>query len=119
VITHHNVETLLATASFFDVAALASLVSDWVFCALSTSTVVRFVNMVAHCEYGEPGKVRPITTECTWRCAIAASRSRRPMPCAQTIEDASFAYLHRNAIDIFDLHKLPIACQVGAHAPPT
>lgn len=52
-------EALLATASFFDVAPLATAVSDWVFCALSTTTAVRFVNMVVNCEYGEPGKVRP------------------------------------------------------------
>lgn len=85
-IDNHNAKSLLVTASYFDVPLLMSQVADFIFANLSIDNVIEYLLLVYDKEYGEPGKL---------------------------IEDASLAYLYRNAIDInpLRLRSLPLAYQ--------
>jgi hypothetical protein len=84
-ITHENVQQLMVCGSYFDVPSLCSVVADFVFSHLTVDNVIKYTRMVYNREYGEPGKL---------------------------IEDASIAFIHRNAIDIgAALHALPLVHQ--------
>ena len=84
--SHLHVPSLLATASYFDVPALLQSVSDHVFATLGPGNAVSFLSAVHNKEFGDPGRL---------------------------IEDASFAYLFRNATDVGEtrLQLLPLAHQ--------
>ena len=85
-IDNTNAKALLVTASYFDIPPLMSEVADYIFANLSIDNVIDYLLLVYEREYGEPGKL---------------------------IEDASLAYLYRNAIDInpLQLRYLPLSYQ--------
>lgn len=81
-VTQHSARALLVTSTFFDVTPLAGQVSDYVFSTLSTSNVVDYMLMVTGRDYGDAGKL---------------------------VEDASLAFLYRNAVDVgANLARLPL-----------
>jgi len=86
IITHENAHSLLSTASFFDVPGLMQVISDFIFGGLTDENCSLHLAFVHNKEFGDAGKL---------------------------IEDASFAYLFRNAVDIGEarLVSLPLVHQ--------
>ena len=86
VVTHETAHSLLSTASFFDVPGLMQVISDFIFGGLTDDNCSSHLAFVHNKEFGDAGKL---------------------------IEDASFAYLFRNAVDIGEarLVSLPLVHQ--------
>jgi hypothetical protein len=85
-VTHETAHSLLSTASFFDVPGLMQVISDYIFSGLTDDNCSLHLAFVHNKEFGDAGKL---------------------------IEDASFAYLFRNAVDIGEsrLLELPLVHQ--------